>query len=103
MPQNPKDYVHRVGRTARAGRGGIALSLVSQFDVKLLVAIEEFINIKLDKIKSDEVSEDQVLGDDHVSLIKLMQVVKVKMSEQGLNEKFDEFRQKKRQMKKERE
>jgi len=29
VPKNPKDYVHRVGRTARAGRGGTALTLVS--------------------------------------------------------------------------
>ena len=30
LPQQPRDYVHRVGRTARAGRGGRALSLVTQ-------------------------------------------------------------------------
>ena len=30
LPQQPRDYVHRVGRTARAGRGGWALSLVTQ-------------------------------------------------------------------------
>ena len=29
VPKNPKDYVHRVGRTARAGRGGTALTVVS--------------------------------------------------------------------------
>jgi ATP-dependent RNA helicase DDX47/RRP3 len=34
IPQNAKDYVHRVGRTARAGKAGRALSLVTQYDVE---------------------------------------------------------------------
>ena len=29
VPKNPKDYVHRVGRTARAGRGGSSMTIVS--------------------------------------------------------------------------
>jgi ATP-dependent RNA helicase DDX49/DBP8 len=29
VPKNPKDYVHRVGRTARAGRGGTSMTLCS--------------------------------------------------------------------------
>eukprot|EP01111_Echinosteliopsis_oligospora_P009791 TRINITY_DN2936_c0_g1_i3.p1 TRINITY_DN2936_c0_g1~~TRINITY_DN2936_c0_g1_i3.p1 ORF type:complete len:293 (-),score=68.84 TRINITY_DN2936_c0_g1_i3:491-1369(-) len=32
VPRNPKDYVHRVGRTARAGKEGIAVTLVSQYE-----------------------------------------------------------------------
>lgn len=102
VPQNPKDYVHRVGRTARAGRGGIAFTLVTQFDIKLLTSVEAFIGMKLDKVGEKEVSEDAVLGDDHISLLKLMQVVKVKMSEQGLDEKFDAFKERKKKMRQER-
>ena len=30
LPQQPRDYVHRTGRTARAGRGGWALSFITQ-------------------------------------------------------------------------
>lgn len=34
IPGNAKEYVHRVGRTARAGRSGKAISLVTQYDVE---------------------------------------------------------------------
>ena len=77
VPKNPKDYVHRVGRTARAGRGGSSMTIVTQYDVKLLLSIEEFINHKLEKSSLDE---NEVL-DDHTTLIKIMQVVRIKMSE----------------------
>ncbi|KAJ5918489.1 ATP-dependent RNA helicase dbp8 [Penicillium verhagenii] len=40
VPRNPDDYVHRVGRTARAGRSGEAVTLVGQRDVELIHAIE---------------------------------------------------------------
>ena len=34
MPINPKDYVHRVGRTARAGRPGKSITFICQYDVQ---------------------------------------------------------------------
>lgn len=40
IPRDPTDYIHRVGRTARAGRGGQALSIVSERDVQLIQNIE---------------------------------------------------------------
>lgn len=33
LPMNPKDYIHRVGRTARAGKAGRAISFITQYDV----------------------------------------------------------------------
>jgi len=47
IPNNATDYVHRVGRTARAGKQGRAISIVTQHDVKLVQAIEKKINIRL--------------------------------------------------------
>lgn len=47
IPNLPKDYIHRVGRTARAGRGGMAISLVTPHDIRLLHTIENTINTKL--------------------------------------------------------
>lgn len=44
LPSVPEDYVHRIGRTGRAGATGQAVSLVSNDEVKLLVGIERLIN-----------------------------------------------------------
>lgn len=40
LPQVPEDYVHRIGRTGRAGNTGLAVSLVSTEDKQLLKSIE---------------------------------------------------------------
>src|SRR5690606_19974645 len=41
VPRDPDDYIHRVGRTARAGRKGEAVTFVGQRDVELILGIEE--------------------------------------------------------------
>ncbi|EAQ89062.1 hypothetical protein CHGG_05681 [Chaetomium globosum CBS 148.51] len=41
IPRDPDDYIHRVGRTARAGRKGDAVTFVGQRDVELVLAIEQ--------------------------------------------------------------
>jgi ATP-dependent RNA helicase RhlB len=47
LPLDPEDYVHRVGRTARAGASGKAISLACEDYVQGLEAIERFIGFKL--------------------------------------------------------
>ncbi|VDL70682.1 unnamed protein product [Nippostrongylus brasiliensis] len=53
VPKCPKTYVHRVGRSARAGRYGAALTFVTQYDVVLLQAVEELIGMKLEALKRE--------------------------------------------------
>ena len=48
LPHVPEDYVHRIGRTGRAGATGEALSLVCAEDRPLLAAIERLIKRKID-------------------------------------------------------
>jgi ATP-dependent RNA helicase RhlB len=47
LPQDPEDYVHRIGRTGRAGATGKALSLVDEAGALRLEPIEKFINQKI--------------------------------------------------------
>lgn len=47
LPGNPEDYVHRIGRTGRAGCEGKAISLVSDHETELLTNIEKFLKTTL--------------------------------------------------------
>jgi ATP-dependent RNA helicase RhlE len=48
IPFNAEDYVHRIGRTGRAGASGLAVSLVSGSDARLMADIEKLIKKKID-------------------------------------------------------
>ena len=47
LPDNPDDYVHRIGRTGRAGASGIAISLACEFEAFQLPEIEKHLGTKL--------------------------------------------------------
>ena len=44
-----QDYIHRVGRTARAGRSGVAISLVNQYELEWYLQIEKLIGRDLSR------------------------------------------------------
>lgn len=50
VPLNPEDYVHRIGRTARAQNEGVAVTFCSQQEAKKLHDIEELIEVKIKKV-----------------------------------------------------
>ena len=50
LPNVPEDYVHRIGRTGRAGSSGAAISLVDHEELKLLKDIERLLKRELPKV-----------------------------------------------------
>ncbi|KAI9370194.1 ATP-dependent rRNA helicase rrp3 [Aspergillus egyptiacus] len=58
LPMDSKTYIHRVGRTARAGKSGVAISFVTQYDVEVWMRIEYALGKKLEEY---EASKDEVM------------------------------------------
>jgi ATP-dependent RNA helicase RhlB len=54
LPQDPEDYVHRIGRTARAGAGGKAITLACEQFVHSLEAVEAFIKNRIPVVPVDD-------------------------------------------------
>ena len=62
LPVEKEAYVHRIGRTGRAGAKGKAISLVNQYEGRLLNEIEEYIGFKIEennRLFSDELKEKE--------------------------------------------
>jgi ATP-dependent RNA helicase RhlE len=53
LPHVPEDYVHRIGRTGRAGSSGAALSLVDGEELRLLSGIERLIRRPIERIQTE--------------------------------------------------
>lgn len=60
LPGDSKTYVHRVGRTARAGKSGHAISMVSQYDVEVWMRIERALGRKVEQYQG--VGKDEALA-----------------------------------------
>ncbi|KAG5053704.1 hypothetical protein JHK85_006214 [Glycine max] len=76
IPTNSKDYIHRVGRTARAGRSGVAISLVNQYELEWYIQIEKLIGKKLPEYPAQE--EEVLLLEERVGEAKRLAVMKMK-------------------------
>lgn len=62
VPADARDYVHRIGRTARAGRAGLALTIFNELDIDLLRNIEACVGLRLTALEDGPVERD-VLAD----------------------------------------
>ncbi|KAI6704091.1 hypothetical protein NL676_013227 [Syzygium grande] len=76
IPSSSKDYIHRVGRTARAGRSGVAISLVNQYELEWYIQIEKLIGKKLPEFPAQE--EEVLLLLERVTEAKRISQMKIK-------------------------
>ncbi|CAL9100468.1 unnamed protein product [Musa acuminata var. zebrina] len=83
VPRYARDYVHRVGRTARAGRGGLSISFVTQNDVDLIHEIEDIIGKQLTEYECEE----KTVLEDITKVYKARRVAIMKMIDDGFEEK----------------
>jgi ATP-dependent RNA helicase RhlE len=61
VPFNPEDYIHRIGRTGRAGASGLAVTLVAPGDGRLMADLEKLLKRKVE-IEALEFEEDRPRG-----------------------------------------
>ena len=59
VPSDARDYIHRIGRTARAGRGGLALTVMCEMDIDLVLSIEKLLEKKLIDFQIPDIDNDQ--------------------------------------------
>ncbi len=63
VPISPEDYVHRIGRTARAGREGYTAMIVTPKEMKALAAIESLVKMKIEWIDGEPSTENLATAD----------------------------------------
>lgn len=99
VPRSVATYVHRVGRTARAGREGLAVTFVTQQDVELVHAIEDKVGEKLKLL--EKVVEKDVLKMLSATL-KARRMARLALIDNGFAEKTEKRRAGSRQAAKKR-
>ena len=99
LPKVAADYVHRIGRTARAGRSGRSLSFITPNEIDLVHNIETYTKIKM--TKSDEIDDATIIP--YLNPVaKAMRDAVQKLTEVGFDEQVESFANKKRAEKKKR-
>jgi ATP-dependent RNA helicase DDX49/DBP8 len=97
LPKVAADFVHRIGRTARAGRSGRSLSFITPHDIDLVHNIENFTKTKM--VESKEISDEDI-----VSLLnpvsKAIHKAEQKLMEVGFDEEVEGFTNRKKAQKK---
>jgi ATP-dependent RNA helicase DDX49/DBP8 len=92
IPNNAETYVHRVGRTARAGRAGLSISLIMKKDIHSILQIEEKTQTKMVECKADE---DDILLDLNAALTAKQTAI-LYLDDNGFYDKVKRFNEHKK-------
>ncbi|KAG7449305.1 DEAD-domain-containing protein [Guyanagaster necrorhizus] len=90
VPMEPEEYTHRVGRTARAGKGGVAISFVTERDEDRVLRIEDRINTQLTEMSVPEAKVLEKLN--AVSTAKRLANMEIHDSDFGKREKIQKMK-----------
>ena len=86
VPRDPATYVHRVGRTARAGKDGTSITFVGQRDVELVLSIEGYTSSKLAEWEEEGVNvETRVVRGNILKEVGEARVEAMREVEQGID------------------
>lgn len=93
LPRSPSDYMHRIGRSGRAGEVGLALSLISHEDLHHFNIIEKKNNIRLEREQVEGFEIDEICNDPALAPEKPMAKPEGSGKKKGKNKgaKYDDF------------
>ncbi|WP_170006295.1 DEAD/DEAH box helicase [Bacillus fonticola] len=74
VPQDPESYVHRIGRTGRAGKEGAAVTFVTPRELPYLRSVEQVTKRKMDRIKAPSL-RDAIEGQQQAIVEQLLETV----------------------------
>lgn len=74
VPQDPESYVHRIGRTGRAGKTGVAVSFITPREMPHLNLIEKVTKSKMNRMKAPSMDEAR-RGQQQITVDKLARVI----------------------------
>ena len=96
LPKICADYIHRIGRTARIGKAGRALSFVTQYDIELVTDIESSTGQKM--TASTEINEAELIPMLN-PISKALRIAKMKLLDSGFEESLATSKKRKRKQK----
>lgn len=96
LPKICADYIHRIGRTARIGKAGRALSFVTQYDIELVTDIESSTGQKM--TASTEINEVELIPMLN-PISKALRIAKMKLLDSGFEESLATSKKRKRKQK----
>lgn len=90
LPEHHKEYIHRVGRTARAGSTGRAINFVTQYDVREFQLLEHRLGVRMEEYRIDKAAIHSLID----TVMDMKKEADAKVKEQGIGKKIKEDKKK---------